>query len=540
MYVIDEVNFQRENLLCSCRAHTIPCAASFHSTRDSGSPQRHGFIHTHTYTYICVCVYTVMHAMVNVQGAVPTASAIARISRVLCGPLLLSAYAMLVAPACTHAHARPRRLTTQVFRTWSEWADSELASRNASAGTDAVAGNPRTLTLKSVAVVGPMRNDSSVYESHFLPAFIIAGIQKGGTTALRGYLDQHPMLSSTEGGSGHRQHSESHFFDWRQRDRKTGDVPNRRQLATDAQLYTSFAPGPVSPASPISTASGISAETTLVDSLQARPVFHYDCTPAYLPYPLRLHYFLPRTPVIILLRDPVERFRSWLEMVLGRAVWSSGCATGDDESKVWPWATSERTQQALLKHPYLNSKTGEVGRHRATDRSFKYHAGKVKANIENWHKQLAGSPTCSGSVGFSLAASAQRAVSCMESAQRNLFKSPLGYGVYKVPVEAYLELFGRDNVLVLMSQDFFWNTTSALGRITEFLGVQAPPGFRFKKPGFTRSGSGSCANGKANRWFPDADRTALRKFYRNSNLGLGSLLRSGNGNEGAAASWVPD
>ncbi|MEO0686310.1 MAG: sulfotransferase domain-containing protein, partial [Cyanobacteria bacterium J06649_11] len=107
-----------------------------------------------------------------------------------------------------------------------------------------------------------------------LPEFLIIGTQKGGTTSLHAYLDQHPMLIMSS-------HKEPHFFTFAY-DRGINYYKHYFPYRWQNQL------------------SG-------------------EATPAYFCHPdvpARVHAMLPAAKLILLLRNPVERAFSAHQMNL--------------------------------------------------------------------------------------------------------------------------------------------------------------------------------------------------------------------------------
>ncbi len=107
------------------------------------------------------------------------------------------------------------------------------------------------------------------------PDFMIAGVQKGGTTFLYSILKYHPQV--TEPGF-----KEAHFFD------------NRKQFDKGISFYRSmFQPS----------------------FMSKRGNTTFDATPDYIYYrdvPDRIKIFYPNMKFIFILRDPVERaFSAW-------------------------------------------------------------------------------------------------------------------------------------------------------------------------------------------------------------------------------------
>lgn len=121
--------------------------------------------------------------------------------------------------------------------------------------------------------------------------FVIAGMQKSGTTALSTFLDQHPAISMATP-------KEPHIF----------DAP-------------AFSPGP--------TVEELNARYEPFFEDESHQLLQGEATPIYTlleDIPGELQRFNPNIKVIVLLRDPVERAISHHNMELGR---------GEDHLPLW-------------------------------------------------------------------------------------------------------------------------------------------------------------------------------------------------------------
>ena len=95
------------------------------------------------------------------------------------------------------ADARPADLPQlREYASWGAWLDARAALEDARRRRGGPGGTR----------VVPLVANSS------LPLFVIAGVQKGGTTFLRKLMNAHPMLSAGRGLSG-KCEGEIHFFD---------------------------------------------------------------------------------------------------------------------------------------------------------------------------------------------------------------------------------------------------------------------------------------------------------------------------------------
>jgi Sulfotransferase domain len=126
-----------------------------------------------------------------------------------------------------------------------------------------------------------------------LPEFLIIGVQKGGTTSLYRYLEQHPRVASAFA-------KEVHFFDNHTHDYKYGKGLSwyRSHFAYNlSKFYPSFIP-----------------RSNLVTG-EASPDYIFD-----VHAPQRIAEALPQAKLIILLRNPVDRaYSHYMHNV--RAAW---------------------------------------------------------------------------------------------------------------------------------------------------------------------------------------------------------------------------
>ena len=119
--------------------------------------------------------------------------------------------------------------------------------------------------------------------SGFRVDFLIAGTQKGGTTALAHFLNQHPEICLPT-------QKEAHFFD-------AADFPDGETPTASGERYRKLFPA----------------------DLQGR--LYGDATPIYMYLPevaVRVWRYQPAMKWIVLLRDPVERAMSHYQMERAR------------------------------------------------------------------------------------------------------------------------------------------------------------------------------------------------------------------------------
>jgi hypothetical protein len=136
----------------------------------------------------------------------------------------------------------------------------------------------KTLRLKTLRNTHRQRTRESVaglFRLHKLPAFLIIGAQKAGTTSLASYLAAHPSIISPS-------FKEVHFFDL--------------NYDKGTEWYRSHFP--------------IGARRRVSDHMYGRNAVAGDATPYYVLHPMaayRASKLIPSAKIIILLRDPVAR-----------------------------------------------------------------------------------------------------------------------------------------------------------------------------------------------------------------------------------------
>jgi hypothetical protein len=115
------------------------------------------------------------------------------------------------------------------------------------------------------------------------PDFLIAGAQKAGTTSLHSYLEDHPNLCAPRG------RKELHFFD--------------RDWESGVGYYRSFFP--------------TAFEQWLATKRTGLPSLSFESTPEYMLESKtreRIHELLGPIPLVVILRDPIDRFWSAFKM----------------------------------------------------------------------------------------------------------------------------------------------------------------------------------------------------------------------------------
>jgi hypothetical protein len=96
---------------------------------------------------------------------------------------------------------------------------------------------------------------------------------------------------------------------------------------------------------------------------------------------------------------------------------------------------------------------------------------------------------------------------------------PLKRGLYAPQLAAWLELFPRDHLLVLTSDELYKESAKAAAAVLGFLQLPTPPGFVFN---FKAPKNAACARDMA-PFVDDSELAAMRAYYREHNGGLPAL-----------------
>jgi hypothetical protein len=119
------------------------------------------------------------------------------------------------------------------------------------------------------------------------PGFIIIGTQKGGTQALKTYLEEHPLIVIPN------KYAEPHFFDWAWEEDKTPQE--------NSKVY---------------------AETYHDQDCRKKVCIAGESTPSYMydteNVPARVHAVCPWVKLIVILRDPAKRAQSQHNMLVAK------------------------------------------------------------------------------------------------------------------------------------------------------------------------------------------------------------------------------
>ena len=308
-----------------------------------------------------------------------------------------------------------------------------------------------------------------------LPSFIIPGVQKGGTTFLRSMLNQHPNLYSGYGVSG-RAGGEAHFFDLKYGDalkacrlhtkkREKVMMGGQQDAALDANLRAC-----------LQRAYSVRNFAELKSDYAALPPrLAFDVTPKYLHVVDRVIAVLPGIPMVILLRDPVDRYRSHLEMEIAIGEKSDTCseARAGMSSKTW-------SKSAVRMHIWPQP-------------------GKMQEHIDQFRHE------------FEQLGSLKEKLTFMS-------RMPIGRGMYATLLQPAFERAGASN-LVIRSEDLYADPIQVVATVAKFVGV---PPFTYNLSKTQRRKSNSICN--ISELFTHDDRLRLQQFYREENAGLDELV----------------
>lgn len=144
-------------------------------------------------------------------------------------------------------------------------------------------------------------------EEQLAPTFVIVGTQKAGTTALYSQLQIHPEIARPR-------RPETHFFD------RHGLVRKHRNDLNDTTVICELRQA-YSRVLRLNTPAAMKRHR----QQQPRQLITFEKTPSYILHefvPAVMHAVVPRTKIVAILRDPIERMVSQYRMKLERANFS--------------------------------------------------------------------------------------------------------------------------------------------------------------------------------------------------------------------------
>ncbi|CAM9125949.1 unnamed protein product [Ascophyllum nodosum] len=254
-----------------------------------------------------------------------------------------------------------------------------------------------------------------------IPLITIIGVQKGGTTSLRGNLMTHPLVSGMP--------NEVHFFDrgltsyprlgkWPGdgREKELGPGIVGRILAEYAKACMEYGK-PTNKNTPIPVlSSGVIVESS----------------PRYILSPIapyRMKMVLPGARLVVVLRDPTDRYFSHLRMVM--------CKGKPD--------------------PRFASLEEMVNTHFHSPGGAKEYLERAEASYQPY------APLCRGEN-----ATSEDLMTCF---RRMTLHNPLHRGLYADQLERWFRVFDRSQILVVDSAEMFKDFTGTVARVAAFGGL---------------------------------------------------------------------
>ncbi|CAM9344154.1 unnamed protein product [Ectocarpus sp. 12 AP-2014] len=313
--------------------------------------------------------------------------------------------------------------------------------------------------------------------SRSIPLAIIIGTQKGGTQNLRSHLLTHPSLSGLS-------KKEAHFFDWfwfpSDPKKKGHEWPGDGRGG--AGLNASAA-GEVLSAY---------ADRTMkaVDPSKRDTMATVESTPLYFFFPLapyRMKMVIPAARLVLILRDPTERYFSHLRMMM--------CWTRDGET----FDHLEKRQETYFHIP-----------------------GRVKEYLEQGEASYEPyTPLCRGE-----GARAKDLLRCWKAMATH---DPLHRGLYADQLERWFRVYPRSQqILVVESSEMFRDFTGTLDKVARHIGL---PPHRFSYDSRHQHASAPCERhhpelfaegGRYQKMLED--QRVLQEWYRPHNERLYRLL----------------
>ena len=278
------------------------------------------------------------------------------------------------------------------------------------------------------------------------------GVQKSGTTFLRHVLMGHPHLQTARGGAGAAP-DEPHFFD-----EDTAVSPSVDSRAYIAQSY-----------------SVKHFSESLKKYMEAPPRQMFDVTPTYTTAEKaieRIKKLLPWVRIVLVLRDPTDRYRSHLQMELQRA-----------------WRVLSRSKVPL--NPSW---------------------GKSRSN-ESFPQP---------------GAMAEWLLQAPQLAHHESFRNPILRGFYSDQVSMWLKHWRREEILVLRSEDLFADPHGQAASVFAFVGVPTlksdmQEALKHKRPD-AKASAAHAHSINMSQHFTTEDRKALSAFYKHKNRHLSELV----------------
>jgi hypothetical protein len=295
-----------------------------------------------------------------------------------------------------------------------------------------------------------------------LPDFVVAGVHKGGSTALFSYLADHPAVTPAAC-------KETHFF--------SDDAKFRKGLHFYRRHFARLEAGQV-------TGEG---------------------TPAYIRDPAatrRIGEAIPRVRVVVSLRDPVERFVSQFVGFLERGVLPRSASCGAFWARELAQLRRCEADYAPAAHQPLPTTLG-VNEDEALRRAIAREP-LLELRSERFAPCAAPGPSACAA-RYCLAKHAENAIS---------------RGVYADQLVRWLRFFPPEQILLVQSERLQGDTNATMQRVARFLGLAPFPdtalaAFRTARVGSHFHKSPAAAS---------CDRAAMRAVMADANAALARLV----------------
>jgi hypothetical protein len=295
-----------------------------------------------------------------------------------------------------------------------------------------------------------------------LPDFVVAGVHKGGSTALFSYLADHPAVMPAAC-------KETHFF--------SDNAKFRKGLHFYRRHFPRLEAGQV-------TGEG---------------------TPAYIRDPAatrRIGEAIPRVRVVVSLRDPVERFVSHFVGFVERGKLPRSVSCGAFWARELAQLRRCEADYAPAAHQPLPTTLG-VNEDEALRRAIAREP-LLELRSERF-APCSGSGSSACATRYCLAKHAENAIS---------------RGVYADQLVRWLRFFPPDQILLVQSERLQGDTNATMQRVARFLGLAPFPDTAFAAFRTARVGS----HFHKSRAAASCDRAAMRAVMADANAALARLV----------------
>jgi Sulfotransferase domain len=258
-----------------------------------------------------------------------------------------------------------------------------------------------------------------IVRKHWLPQAILIGVQKGGTTALYQYMDQHPNITK----SGKELYFMDETVDKVMLEQHERDQAEGIPMVKVRQLYSRRMKEAVK-----------QSETPIDDKMLL------DWTPNYLfqsdRLPARIACLVPWAKIMVLLRNPVDRARSQYDMKLRVHAITARRRKG--------MATGRTTRKTMSFQDYIQN-----------DLAALLEAGV----IQDWNK-----------VDFDLFFDSPAMDEAWKTYINCGMNAPIGMGLYAIQLKPFLAL--NQDFLAIQSEKLARDTDATYGQVLDFLGLE--------------------------------------------------------------------